>query len=109
MFENIKVGDKVIYNLNQNLSIEVVERLTKTRVIVNGSSFNRKNGERIGASTWTRTLIRIEPYNETLAKKIDLNLKRKMLINQIRQTELGKLPVSKLQKIYDFIKEFVCE
>lgn len=103
MFENIKVGDKVIYNLNQNLSIEVVERLTKTRVIVNGSSFNRKNGERIGANTWTRTLIRIEPYNETLAKKIDLNLKRKMLINQIRQTELGKLPVFSVKIISGII------
>ena len=32
MFKNIKVGDKVIFNLNQNLSIGVVERLTKTRV-----------------------------------------------------------------------------
>lgn len=109
MFENIKVGDKVIYNLNQNLSIEVVERLTKTRVIVHGSSFNRKNGERIGTSTWTRTIIRIEPYDENLAKKIELNLKRKTLINQIRQTELGKLPLSKLQKIHDFINEVASE
>lgn len=109
MFKNIKVGDKVIYNLNQNLSIEVVERLTKTRVIVNGSSFNRKNGERIGASTWMRTIIRIEPYDENLAKKIELNIKRKALINRIRQTEFGKLPLSKLQKIHDFIKEVASE
>lgn len=109
MFKNIKVGDKVIFNLNQNLSIEVVERLTKTRVIVNGSSFNRKNGERIGANTWTRTLIRIEPYDENLAKKIELNIKRKALINQIRQTEFNKLPLSKLQKIHDFLKEVAYE
>ena len=55
---NAEVGTEFILNKRWSRpTIERVERVTKTRLIVGGLAFNKESGWRVGGSSWDTTSI----------------------------------------------------
>lgn len=109
MFDNIKIGDKVLYCFNNKMAIKTVEHVTKTKIVVNGLRFNRNDGYISNNQAANFTIVRIKPYDEKIAEQLKTDRFRKLLIYDIRNFEIEKLPLPALQKIYDFLKQTIEE
>lgn len=109
MFDNIKVGDKVLYCINNKMAIKTVEHVTKTKIVVNGLHFKRNDGYISNSQAANFTISRIKPYDEKIAEQLKTDRARKLLIYDIRNLEIETLPLPALQKIYDFLKQTIEE
>lgn len=55
--QGLKVGDRVVVAGPTGRAMATVERITKTRVMVNGLAFNRTRGTMVGSSSIRPTRI----------------------------------------------------
>lgn len=102
----LKVGDMVIVSGGSMrlCTVDIVERLTKTQVIVKGMSqkYSRKNGGAIGGYSYYSTYL--NQANDAAISKIKLTQKRRELTDIITDTSFKKVKTEALVKICELLK-----
>jgi len=106
MFENIKVGDRVIlrYDSYGIGEIKRVERLTNTLIIVKGEKFRKKDGGRCGGRGF-RTIYEYteEAVNEIheAERKVREKAKpeREIAINSFKKIDIEKFRTREIESI----------
>ncbi len=103
--QNLKPGDKVISRstaLGAMDTIETVDRVTPSQVIVRGSKYWRKNGEIVGnKSSWNSHWI-AEATPETI-EKVEIAFKRLRLTRLLDGTRWRDLPTETLETVAELL------
>lgn len=99
--KDLVAGDKVVaYDKYDNRRIAVVERITKTLVVVNNIKYRKSNGFQFGVSSYILSR-RIEiPKDEELIKAIELEYRKRIIIHRIHNFNLNDYPLEVLEKVY---------
>jgi hypothetical protein len=103
--ENLKVGDKVIeVNSRQYTpdSIDTVERLTKTMIVLEKACgrFNRRGFE-VGDTTWGGShLVEATPERIVILQE---EIKKRLLVNRLGSLDWTKLPTDHLQRVWEVV------
>lgn len=100
-FKDLVVGDKVVaYDKYDNRRIAIVERITKTLVVVNNIKYRKSNGFQFGVSSYILSR-RIEiPKDEEQIKAIELEYRKRIIIHRIHNLNLNDYPLEVLEKVY---------
>lgn len=110
--ENIKVGDKVIVHSGgplRNDCIDIVERLTKTQIILSKTSsrFRREDGDVVGEhSMWNTTYLK-EAKQDDIDNIITNNKLRKLNRDISSFTNIKDLPIESLEKVWKVMCEVI--
>ena len=99
--KDLVAGDKVIaYDKYDNRRIAIVERITKTLVVVNNIKYRKSNGFQFGVSSYILSR-RIEiPKDEEQIKTIELEYRKRIIIHRIHNFNLNDYPLEVLEKVY---------
>ena len=97
---NLQVGDKVIVVGRTVEKVLVVERVTKTQLILSSTSsrFRRDNGWQIGGRTWSKEFL-IEATPEKLREACDKNERLRMLA-RLRKYPWGSLSTFDMKRVF---------
>lgn len=97
---NLKPGDQVIVEERSNISIRKVERLTKTQIVLEGTTtkFRRDSGRQVSGDTWHMQYL-YEATPERVAEIRESN-KRKRLISQLKDINWSAFSTEALEKVY---------
>ena len=99
MFEDIKVGDRVIYYSRWHKDIVEVVKVTPKRFETMGYSFTKKDGNAIGSSSVCVKKLTPELESEILEAK-----KRSTLINALSKFDYKQLDTETLEQIAELTK-----
>lgn len=98
--KDLVVGDKVVtYDKYDNRRIAIVERITKTLVVVNNIKYRKSNGFASGESYIFSRRIEI-PKDEEQIKAIELEYRKRIIIHRIQNFNLNDYPLEVLEKVY---------
>lgn len=98
--KELQVGDLVIiYDKYDNRRIAIVERITKTLVVVNNIKYRKSNGFEYGESYIFSRRIEI-PKDEEQIKEIKLEYRKRIIIHRIHNLNLNDYPLEVLEKVY---------
>lgn len=99
--KDLVVGDKVVaYDKYDNRRIAIVERITKTLVVVNNIKYRKSDGYEYGVSSYILSR-RIEiPKDEEQIKEIELEYRKRIIIHRIHNFNLNDYPLEVLEKVY---------
>lgn len=98
--KDLVVGDKVVtYDKYDNRRIAIVERITKTLVVVNNIKYRKSNGFAYGESYFYSHRIEI-PKDEEQIKAIELEYRKRIIIHRIHNFNLKDYPLEVLEKVY---------
>ena len=99
--KDLVVGDKVVaYDKYDNSRIAIVERITKTLIVVNNIKYRKSNGFEFGVSSYIFS-NRIEiPKDEEQIKAIELEYRKRIIIHRIYNLNLNDYPLEVLEKVY---------
>ena len=97
---NLQVGDKVIVGGRTAERVLVVERVTKTQLILSStiSRFRRDNGWQIGGGAWSKDYL-IEATPEKLREVCDKN-ERLRLLARLRKYPWGDLSANDMKRVF---------
>lgn len=102
--EDLKEGDKVLRKGYQD-SIETIDRVTKTMIIIGACRYRRSTGYLVGDGGWRRSYLMV------LTPKLEEDLRRKLVINKASGVlqKIGTLSLSyeeaeKVIDLYETIK-----
>lgn len=99
-FKDLVVGDKVVvYDKYDNRRIAIVERITKTLVVVNNIKYRKSDGFASGESYISSCRIKI-PKDEEQIKAIKLEYRKRIIIRRIHNLNLNDYPLEVLEKVY---------
>lgn len=98
--KDLVVGDKVVaYDKYDSRRIAIVERITKTLVVVNNIKYRKSNGFKFGESYIYSRRIEI-PKDEEQIKEIELEYRKRIIIHRIHNFNLNDYPLEVLEKVY---------
>ena len=99
--KDLVAGDKVVvYDSCNNRRIAIVERITKTLVVVNNIKYRKSDGFQFGVSSYILSR-RIEiPKDEEQIKAIELEYRKQIIIHRIHNFNLNDYPLEVLEKVY---------
>lgn len=98
--KDLVAGDKVVvYDKYDNRRIAIVERTTKTLVVVNNIKYRKSNGFAYGEYSFFSHRIEI-PKNEEQIKAIELEYRKRIIIHRIHNFNLNGYPLEVLEKVY---------
>jgi hypothetical protein len=99
--KDLVAGDKVVvYDECKNRRIAIVERITKTFVVVNNIKYRKSNGFEYELSSYIFP-HRIEiPKDEEQIKAIELEYRKRIIIHRIHNFNLNNYPLEVLEKVY---------
>lgn len=98
--KDLVVGDDVVaYDKYGNRRIAIVERITKTLVVVNNIKYRKSNGFECGESYIFPRRIEI-PKDENQIKAIKLEDRKQIIIHRIHNLNLNDCPLEVLEKVY---------
>lgn len=99
--KDLVVGDKVVvYDRYDNKKIDVVERVTKTLVVVNNIKYRKSNGFEYGVSSYIFSRRIKIPKDEEQIKAIELEYRKRIIIHRIHNLNLNDYPLEVLEKVY---------
>ena len=99
-FKDLVAGDKVVvYDKYDNRRIAIVERITKTLVVVNNIKYRKSNGFAYGESYFFSRRIEI-PKDEEQIKAIEIEYRKRIIIHRIYNLNLNDYPLEVLEKVY---------
>lgn len=108
--ENVHTGDTVILttNLSRDRRVVVIDRETKTQLIVGDMKFQRRTGYKVGRGTGGLDNMSIRPPREGEAERVRHENRANALRRRITQLSVGRamqnLPLSSLERIYTLWK-----
>lgn len=98
--KDLVAGNKVVvYDGCNNRRIDIVERITKTLVVVNNIKYKKSNGFEYGVSYIFSRRIEI-PKDEEQIKAIELEYRKRIIIHRIHNLNLYAYPLEVLEKVY---------
>lgn len=98
--KDLVAGDKVVvYDKYNNRRIAIVERITKTLVVVNNIKYRKSGGFAYGESYIYSRRIEI-PKDEEQIKAIELEYRKRIIIHRIYNLNLNDYPLEVLEKVY---------
>lgn len=98
--KELQVGDLVIvYDKYDNRRIGIVERITKTLVVVNNIKYRKSDGFVPRESYIFSRRIEI-PKDEEQIKEIKLEYRKRIIIHRIHNLNLNDYPLEVLEKVY---------
>lgn len=98
--KELQVGDLVIvYDKYENRRIDIVERITKTLVVVNNIKYRKSDGFVPRESYIFSRRIEI-PKDEEQIKEIKLEYRKRIIIHRIHNLNLNDYPLEVLEKVY---------
>ena len=101
--ENVKAGDRVVHNGYQ-LGVEIVDRVTKTMIVINGLKYRKSDGRMIGAGKWS--LCYISPASDDEICEIILKNREENARDKLRSRTFAGIPLDKLIEIEKIAREF---
>lgn len=103
---NLKAGDEVAIRCgfgDDRYSFRMVDRATKTQIIVGTQKFSRNRGRLIGSERWNYTYL--EQPTPEIRERIDIEKRRSRASSIIRSAKLDycstitEMPIEKLEAI----------
>lgn len=97
--KDLVAGDKVVvYDECNNRRIAIVERITKTLVVVNNIKYRKSNGFKYGVSSFIFSHRIERPKDEEQIKEIELEYRKRIIIHRIHNFNLYDYPLEVLEK-----------
>lgn len=103
VLHNIKVGDKLRISNGYSWKIGVVEEVLKSCVVVNGTKFNKRSGDRVPFAKWD--MFSARPATEEDVQTFNALKRRSKMINAIENAQLTSLSDSQLERILEIINQ----
>ena len=105
----LSVGDKVIMSGRYRKSVNVVQRLTKTQIILEGTNcrFRKANGREVGGSSWGAIYLRKGTPAE-ISKVEDATTRQRIIAKLTYESTWNGLSTKELisvEKQIDVLKE----
>lgn len=102
-FDDIKVGEKLIMSrLWYDPQVVTVEKVTKATFTANGVVFNKSDGYQRGGDSYTKW--HVYTATEEQLSKAERDATTKRYANYLKNFDYSKLPLEKLQEIYNLTK-----
>lgn len=100
--KDLVVGDEVIITGTFNRRIAKVDKVTKTKIIVNNARFRRDSGWQCGSDRWNVTRISV-PTEKEISDVKEKNL-RETLIYTISSFDFERLSTNELKQVCNIVK-----
>lgn len=101
-YQNLSVGDKVIYRSRSSSRLEEVVRFTNTQVVLsNGVKFRKSDGYVVGQDVWSCSSVDEATPERILT--IEERVKKEKALEVIRNISYNKFTGDELLLICDFI------
>lgn len=105
--DNLKENDEVIVRDNFGSRIKMVNRVTKTTVVIDGTTFSKKTGRNHGSSVWNRKWL--ELVTEETRGEAEEEQRRRVMQSRIgvarNQLRDAKITSGNIELVEAFIKE----
>lgn len=95
-------GDEVIVTGMYHRHIAMVDKVTKTQIIVNNARFRRDSGWQCGSDRWNIRRISV-PTEKEISDVKEENF-RKKLIYAISSFDFKRLSTDELKQVYNIVK-----
>lgn len=112
-FENVKAGDKLIrcYGGYGNFSYEyvLVDRVTKTMIIVGNERYNKKHGDRVGDSGRWASTDHLYFITDQMVERVELSRQKELkrsYVSALNKINWGAFELEELKHIYSVAKEY---
>jgi hypothetical protein len=104
MYIDVKIGDEFIVENRIGKGIYFVSKVTSKRFEVGGYTFDKKNGNQIGASSsYYKSFVRKATKDEK--KEIIENIKYRKLILSFKNIDFKEFSLNQLIEIEELIKK----
>ena len=100
--KDLVAGDEVLVTGTFNRRIAKVDKVTKTKIVIDNARFRRDSGCQCGGDSWNRKSISV-PTEKEISDVKEENL-RKILINTISSFDFKRLSTDELKKVYNIVK-----
>jgi hypothetical protein len=95
-------GDEVLVTGMSHRHIAMVDKVTKTQIIVNNARFRRDSGWQCGSDRWNVRRISV-PTEKEISDVKEENF-RKKLIYAISSFDFKRLSTDELKQVYNIVK-----
>ena len=100
--KDLVAGDDVLVRGMHSRRIAKVDKVTKTRIVVNNARFRRDSGWQCGGNRWNVRRISV-PTEKEISDVKEENL-RKTLIYAISSFDFKRLSTDELKQVYNIVK-----
>ena len=100
--KDLVVGDEVLVTGTFNRRIAKVDKVTKTKIVIDNARFRRDSGWQCGVDSWYRKSISV-PTEKEISDVKEENI-RKILINTISSFNFERLSTDELKQVYNIVK-----
>ena len=100
--KDLVVGDEVLVTGTFNRRIAKVDKVTKTKIVIDNARFRRDSGCQCGVDSWNRKSISV-PTEKEISDVKEENI-RKILINTISSFNFERLSTDELKQVYNIVK-----
>lgn len=100
--KDLVVGDEVLVIGMSHRHIAMVDKVTKTQIIVNNARFRRDSGWQCGSDRWNIRRISV-PTEKEISDVKEENF-RKKLIYAISSFDFKRLSTDELKQVYNIVK-----
>ena len=100
--KDLVVGDEVLVTGTFNRRIAKVDKVTKTKIVIDNARFRRDSGYQCGGDSWNRKSISV-PTEKEISDVKEENI-RKILINTISSFNFERLSTDELKQVYNIVK-----
>ena len=100
--KDLVVGDEVLVTGTFNRRIAKVDKVTKTKIVIDNARFRRDSGCQCGVDSWYRKSISV-PTEKEISDVKEENI-RKILINTISSFNFERLSTDELKQVYNIVK-----
>ena len=100
--KDLVVGDEVLVTGTFNRRIAKVDKVTKTKIVIDNARFRRDSGCQFGSDRWNVRRISV-PTEKEISDVKEENI-RKILINTISSFNFERLSTDELKQVYNIVK-----
>lgn len=100
--KDLVVGDEVLVTCTFHRRIAKVEKVTKTKIVIDNARFRRDSGCQCGGDSWNRKSISV-PTEKEISDVKEENL-RETIIYAISSFDFKRLSTDELKQVYNIVK-----
>lgn len=100
--KDLQVGDSVLVTGMSYRRIAKVDKVTKTKIVVDNARFRRDSGWQCGSDIWNKRKISV-PTEKDISDIKEEN-HRKILIYSISSFDFKRLSTDELKQVYNIVK-----
>ena len=100
--KDLVAGDDVLITSRYYRRIAKVDKVTKTKIVIDNARFRRDSGCQCGGDSWYRKKISV-PTEKEISDVKEENL-RKKLVYAISSFDFERLSTDELKQVYNIVK-----